>query len=118
MNRRNLNQVSEANALRYIPSTVLKPFGYTGIPALWIDDPNFDKTQLWIDMNVKFRKLFMKHRGLSYHVLWENAAMQCGAEWSAAYENATPEGYLILNVKMPNVRDTQIFEFHPARLPS
>lgn len=34
MNPRNTNQVSEANALRYIPSTVLAPFGVTGIPVL------------------------------------------------------------------------------------
>jgi hypothetical protein len=31
---RNINQVSEANALCYISSTVLEPFGYTGMPTL------------------------------------------------------------------------------------
>jgi hypothetical protein len=34
MNQRNTIQVSEANALRYIPSTVIEPFGYTGMPIL------------------------------------------------------------------------------------
>ncbi len=98
-----------------IPASAIEPFGVLGIPTLWYDDPHFDKTQFWIDLNAVFRKLFRKYRGLSYHVLWEEAAMQCGAEWSAAYENATPEGYLILNVKLPNVLNTQVFEFHPAR---
>ena len=32
---RNSNQVSEANALRYISSTVLEPFGYIGMPKLY-----------------------------------------------------------------------------------
>jgi hypothetical protein len=38
MSQRNSNQVSEANALRYFPSTVLEPFGYTGIPTLMRTD--------------------------------------------------------------------------------
>jgi hypothetical protein len=35
MNGRNTIQVSEANAHFYIPSIVLKPFGYTGMPKLY-----------------------------------------------------------------------------------
>jgi len=34
MTPRNTNQVSEANVSRYISSTVIAPFGYTGIPIL------------------------------------------------------------------------------------
>jgi translation initiation factor 2B subunit (eIF-2B alpha/beta/delta family) len=35
MNPRNTNQVSEANAIRYISSNVLKPFGVIGMPKLY-----------------------------------------------------------------------------------
>jgi hypothetical protein len=35
MDRRNTNQVSEANALRYISSKVLEPFGVIGMPKLY-----------------------------------------------------------------------------------
>lgn len=41
MNPRNSNQVSEANALRYISSTVLEPFGYTGIPSLHMQSTRY-----------------------------------------------------------------------------
>ena len=34
MNPRNSNQVSEANALRYFPFSVIEPFGVTGMPKL------------------------------------------------------------------------------------
>lgn len=37
MNPRNTNQVSEANALRYIPYSVIEPFGCTDIPTLMYD---------------------------------------------------------------------------------
>ncbi len=97
-----------------IPASTIAPFGYTGMPMLWCDDPNFSKADFWIDLSSKFRRLLWNHSGKSNRVLWEEAAMLCGAEWSTGYENATPEGYLILNVKMPNVRDTQIFEFNSS----
>lgn len=99
-----------------IPQSAIEPFGVIGIPMLWCDDPNFNKGTLWKDIEKEFRKLFLKHGiGLSYRVLWEEAAMRCGAEWSAGYANATPEGFLILNVKMPHVRNTQVYQFYAGQ---
>ena len=97
-----------------IPQTAITPFGYTGIPTLMQDDPNFNEDVLWDHLMIHFRILLWTGNDVSAHALWEDAALRCGATWAAAYPASGSQ--LILNVKMPNVRNTVIYQFNSEQV--
>jgi len=102
---RNSNQVSEANVTRYFPSSVLEPFGYTGIPSTRPHDLLYrrakrlleicqSKAERWLDMYVlsgrnpdwkdeQIRKYLMAE--LLHETDWLAVTVYCSNEYIRVY---------------------------------